>query len=257
MLLDDKLWIKGFIGGGITVYYEVAGCQDSTKSSTIVVKTEEEKKAENCSILLINNEMRCLNKNVMVTEANLFGNIYRLETVQRQTNIVSPEDSEAVDRLIISSINNEYAILAPAIYYLEEDRGDEFSKFMEYSIVKDCVLWSESKINYGDIKLNQSDKDLVVSQNGYEFLLVNPIVKNKCTHHSYNVQSVFFYKSSDQTTTAMLPVYTVNITYRLSKLCKVSASVCMLCMFKKYLSSRSINYFVKCAPPLSHVLVNY
>lgn len=256
MLLDDKLWIKGFVGGAVTVYYEVAGCQDTTKSSTIVVKTEAAETC--CSILLINNEMRCLNKNVMVTEANLFGNIYRLETVQRDSNNnVSAEESEAVDKLIISSINNEYAILAPAIYYLEEDRRDEFSKFMEYSVVKDCVLWSESKINYGGIKLNQSDKDVVVSQNGYEFLLVNPIVKNKCTHHSYNVQSVFFYKNSDQPTTAMLPVYSVNITYRLSKLCKASAAVCILCMFKKYLSSRGINYFVKCAPPLSHVLVNY
>lgn len=285
MLLDDKLWVKGcrVKGGRITVYYEVSGCcQHGTKSSTIVVKVEEIE-SEKCSILLINDNMRCLNKNVMVTEVNLIGNVYRLRTVRRQTDLVSSDDSAAVDRLIMSCIDNEYVILAPSIYYLSNggdlDLKNAFSDFIEYGVIRECILWAESKANYGDIKLNQSDKDVIVAQNGYEFLLVNPmtttVTNNKdkslstCPHYSYSIQSAFFYSkrsSSDSveeddttltTTMRTLPVYNVNVTYRLSKLQKINSTVCILCMFKNYLSFRGFNYFIKCAPPLSYVLVNY
>lgn len=285
MLLDDKVWIKGFIKDNITVYYEISGCCDiSTKSSTIVIKAEDIEREE-CSVLIINNDMICSNKNVIVTEINLIGNIYGLKSVRRRSDTTTTT-RRRTDDIIIASMTNEYALLAPAIQSI-----NRFDEFLEFSIIKDCILYDESKRNYETKILKSSDSDLVISQNGYEFLLVNPVISSskkktneddKCIHNIYTIQGIFFYSSSvnksrhyDKRTNDRSDTSTnvcnvgdthadnismcdeLKLSYMLSRLTKITRSMCLLCTFKKYLSSRGINHFVKCSSPLSHILANY
>ena len=258
--------------GTVTIYYCIEGLTRITKNATVLLvwkpSPSDSRSLTKCRILWFSDMMTCFAEDVLITESEILGNVFSLQTSinpMSSMKFVNLERNE--ERKPTTSPTHVF--LNGSTFYNETIHFEECERLFSVIDQNKTLFFTNQKFTNGDFS--------VVKQNGYEFLLMN-VKKNcsssgsrrgnngkrkktkrknkkkkkktECQHSKYFIGEMIYDVDWEDPGNA-------HLKYSILKRARKKGEFCLMCAFRKYLIS--IGWFgtIIVKQPLCQILLNY